>query len=299
MQVIPLDQPKLSFPNTNQQNNNNQQSVAVYSQNITNISKYPLYSLKINNFQETAPPPPICQSQEQVLNINEDKKENNTIDKTLKQLRIGFIRKVYGIFTTQLLITFGAVCLSFINKVKEFIITHSYISYIIAGIALVIFVILLCRRKSEIKVPLNYILLISWTICLSYLLLTCASYFDKDIVICAIGLTFIVSVALTIYACCIKVDFTYWGSLLSICSFVFACYGLFGLWFRKWIYCLYCVIGILLFSVYLVYDTQLIIGDKTNRYSMESYIIAAMNLYVDIVQLFLNLLALVGILKKH
>ena len=53
--------------------------------------------------------------------------------------------------------------------------------------------------------------------------------------------------------------------------------------------------GALVFSLYLVYDTQLMLGGK-HKYALspEEYIFAALNLYIDVVQLFLYILMIVG-----
>ena len=49
--------------------------------------------------------------------------------------------------------------------------------------------------------------------------------------------------------------------------------------------------GALIFSCYLVYDTQLMMGGK-HAYSLspEEYIFAALNIYLDIVNLFIYIL---------
>ena len=57
----------------------------------------------------------------------------------------------------------------------------------------------------------------------------------------------------------------------------------------------YCVAGALLFSFYLIYDTQLIIGgNHKHHFSIDDYCMAAINLYIDIIQLFLWLLQIFG-----
>ena len=50
--------------------------------------------------------------------------------------------------------------------------------------------------------------------------------------------------------------------------------------------------------VYIVYDTQLMMGGK-HKYSIdpEEYIFAALNLYLDIINLFLYILTLIGAAK--
>ena len=51
--------------------------------------------------------------------------------------------------------------------------------------------------------------------------------------------------------------------------------------------------------VYIVYDTQLMIGGK-HKYSLdpEEYVFAALNLYLDIINLFLYLLSIIGASKN-
>ena len=54
-------------------------------------------------------------------------------------------------------------------------------------------------------------------------------------------------------------------------------------------------IGALIFSLYIVYDTQLMMGGK-HKYALspEEYIFAALNIYLDVVQLFMYILMIVG-----
>ena len=54
-------------------------------------------------------------------------------------------------------------------------------------------------------------------------------------------------------------------------------------------------VGALIFSLYIVYDTQLMMGGK-HKYSLspEEYIFAALNIYLDIINLFMYILMIVG-----
>ncbi len=51
-----------------------------------------------------------------------------------------------------------------------------------------------------------------------------------------------------------------------------------------------------LFSLFIVYDTQQIIGGKhhSHKFEIDEYVFAALTLYIDIIQLFLQLLKLFG-----
>ena len=58
---------------------------------------------------------------------------------------------------------------------------------------------------------------------------------------------------------------------------------------------LYACLGALLFSFYIVFDTQLMIGGNHKlAISPEEYIFAALNLYLDVINLFMYLLAIFG-----
>ena len=63
----------------------------------------------------------------------------------------------------------------------------------------------------------------------------------------------------------------------------------------RWVMLGYGSIGALIFSLYIVYDTQLMMGGK-HKYALspEEYIFAALNIYLDVVQLFMYILMIVG-----
>ena len=48
------------------------------------------------------------------------------------------------------------------------------------------------------------------------------------------------------------------------------------------------------FSQFLAYDTQLIMGGKKHELSQEDYVFAALMLYVDVVYIFMFIMALLG-----
>ena len=64
----------------------------------------------------------------------------------------------------------------------------------------------------------------------------------------------------------------------------------------RWVMLGYGCIGALIFSLYIVYDTQLMMGGK-HKYALspEEYIFAALNIYLDIINLFRYILLIVGI----
>jgi FtsH-binding integral membrane protein len=56
----------------------------------------------------------------------------------------------------------------------------------------------------------------------------------------------------------------------------------------------YAWLAAVLFSLFLAYDTQLLVGGRRYELSPEEYIFGALNLYLDVVYLFLIILSLVG-----
>ena len=49
-----------------------------------------------------------------------------------------------------------------------------------------------------------------------------------------------------------------------------------------------------IYAFYLIIDTQLIMGDRKHSLTLDNYILGAVMLYIDIIQLFLNLLRILG-----
>ena len=93
-----------------------------------------------------------------------------------------------------------------------------------------------------------------------------------------------------------KWDFTACGGILFVCAIILLIFGIVAICIPgRTVHLIYASLGALLFSVYLVFDTQLMLGGK-HKYSIspEEYIFAALNLYLDIINIFLYILAIVG-----
>ena len=56
----------------------------------------------------------------------------------------------------------------------------------------------------------------------------------------------------------------------------------------------YCGIGVLIYSIYLVMDTQLIMGGKRYAIEIDDYILGALILYTDIIMIFLYILKMLS-----
>ena len=59
---------------------------------------------------------------------------------------------------------------------------------------------------------------------------------------------------------------------------------------------IYCTLGVALFSFYLIFDTQLIVGGE-DKYAMignDDYILGAIILYLDIINIFIYILQILS-----
>lgn len=225
--------------------------------------------------------------------------ENLAID---YMMRRGFILKTYGLLLVQLTITLCFISLSFFDSVRyyfvfnsEFINTHLVLIVIACVGMIVIGCMISCSRTLGRTVPINYILLGLFTLCMSYLLfLTCCSYTTQSVLL-ALGLTIAATVGLTVYAWTTKTDFTYCGGILFSLVFILFIAGIFSIfWWDYRLYLFYDCLGVVVYSIYLIYDTQLIVGEMGRKYQIDDYVLAVLNLYIDIVQLFLKILYIVG-----
>lgn len=133
------------------------------------------------------------------------------------------------------------------------------------------------------------------TVCEAYLLGAVSSFFDTTGLLMALSATAIVTLSLTAFALQTKFDFTTCSGLLFVIIVLLFMYGFANIALPGYLAEMsYALVGSLLFSAFIVYDTQLIVGGSHHKYQLteDEYIFAALNLYVDIVNLFIFILLL-------
>jgi protein lifeguard len=253
---------------------------------------YPQYPMNMAH-------PPVHRDLEMNNMDDNDIHHNKQLSSMEASLRVGFVRKVYGILTCQLLVTVFIAMISMNSKgFQNFQRQNVWLFYVCVVFTLVISIALACFSKLARKSPINYILLGIFTFCQAYMVGFICSFYKSDTVVLAAILTLGIVSGLTAYACYTKTDFTYMGGILFAMSFMLMFFG-FALMFIRvpWMHVLYSVLSLLLFSVYLIYDTQLIMGGKKHELSIDDYVIGALMLYIDIMTIFLHLLRIVGFIR--
>lgn len=222
--------------------------------------------------------------------------ENLLSDLIDAEIRNGFIKKVYGILSVQILVTI-LLAIPFHRHpvLKDFVVSNPAILWIAWALAFVFLIIITCFPALAQSYPNNYILLAAFTIVEAFIIGVYSAMHDTMAVIIAAGITCVITIVLSIYAATTKTDFTGWGIYLLV-----AAIALMGISIAAiltgitWLMTLWLMLGVVLFSFYLVYDTQLIVGGKHQQYAftVDDYVLAALCLYLDIINLFMYILSL-------
>lgn len=146
---------------------------------------------------------------------------------------------------------------------RVFFITNFWLAILAAIAGIVLSCTLFCVPSVARKVPLNYYLMIAFTVCEAYMVaFCCAAVNDGLLVLTAACMTSGMVIALTIYAMTTKTDFTVLGGLFYVVGSCFLLFGLFSFLMGPTMRLVYCCFGVILFGVYLVIDTQLILGGR-------------------------------------
>lgn len=206
---------------------------------------------------------------------------------------------MYAILSVQLLVTFGIVLIfALCDAPKAFAKENTWIAYVGMGLSFAILIPLACCCNLRRRFPVNLILLTLFTLAQAVTIGIIAALHETEAVVTAIGITALVTIALTIFAMQTAIDFTVWNGIAFICLIVLMLMGLVLLIFPgiPYLRVVYSALGALLFSFYILIDTQMIVGGKNrkNQISPDEYILAVINLYLDIINLFLNILSLVS-----
>ncbi|KAI4342718.1 hypothetical protein MLD38_027308 [Melastoma candidum] len=208
------------------------------------------------------------------------------------ELRWAFVRKVYAILCTQLLLTVavGAVVV-FVPPIARFI-TETRAGLAVWIVLLILpFLLLLPLYFFHKKHPVNFLILGLFTISMAFAVGLSCSYRRGEVVLEAAILTAVVTVGLTLYtfwAAKRGKDFSFLGPFLFAAVLVLMVFGLIQFFFPlgRISLMIYGALGALIFSGYIIYDTD----NMIKRYSYDDYIWASVSLYIDVINLFLSIL---------
>ena len=205
-------------------------------------------------------------------------------------IRMAFIRKVYSILTVQLLATAALSSVSFFSTgYRNWIQSHQWMMFVSLFGAIGFMLLTFWKRKSY---PTNLIFLAGFTGLEAYSISVVTSFYESRIVLQALIFTFAIFVALTIFSCQSKYDFTSWIPYLGTALWILIIFGFMAAFFpsSSGVELGYGIVSALIFSGYILVDTQLVM----RHYHVEEEIAAAISLYLDVINLFLSILRILN-----
>nr|KAF6418716.1 hypothetical protein HJG63_008748 [Rousettus aegyptiacus] len=186
-------------------------------------------------------------------------------------VRRGFIIKVFLLLSAQLVAT-GAIISLFLfwMDLKAWVLANAWFTYALLPAFFLLLIVLACCGKLRRQVPANYILLGIFTLLQGLLLGAITVFYKAEEVLWATAATALVTLSLTLFA-------------LQ----------------TKWLHLMYAGLGTVVFSLYLVMDVQLMVGGRHHHSDLdpEEYVFAALNIYLDIIEIFFFILQLMGLLR--
>ncbi|CAI7594235.1 hypothetical protein PCG10_003413 [Penicillium crustosum] len=248
----------------------------------------PPYSQAPPSYQATAVPEPAPRSEGD--NLPDDFKFGGTVAEGTIDIRMQFVRKVYSILTAQLLLTTILSSISFFNdSYRVWIQSNFWLMIISVFGALGFMLATFWKRKSY---PANLLFLSGFTILEAYAISVATSFYDARVVVQALALTLGIFVALTLFACQTKYDFTDWMPYLFGALWFMILFGFVAMFipFNSTMEIIYGVLGALVFSGYILVDTQLVM----RHYHVEEEIAASISLYLDVLNLFMSILRILN-----
>ena len=177
-----------------------------------------------------------------------------------------------------------------------FQLTHIPLFYVCMVLAIAVEIYVFCCSGGR-KFPYNLLCTVIFTLCESYVVSFIASLTGSTsgnkMVFLAAFLTLLIVVACSIYAVYTKEDYTTSSALVVVVSVIMLAIFVILLFTDiPFLHTVYCGLGVFLFGIYIVIDTQLIVGGKTIELEIDEYYLGALLLYIDVIMIFLYLLQL-------
>ncbi|KAJ3011198.1 UNVERIFIED_CONTAM: Transmembrane BAX inhibitor motif-containing protein 4 [Siphonaria sp. JEL0065] len=204
--------------------------------------------------------------------------------------RVAFIRKVYTILAAQFgLTTIVSALFMYNDGIKHVVQSNGWAVMLSSWGGLFILLALMWYRKQE---PLNRYLLVAFTAAESYSIGAVCTFYESETVLQACILTFSVFIALTIFTLQSKISFEGLGPFLFTSLSILIVAGFIQIFFpfSRAMDLVIAIITALVFCGYILYDTWQLF----ERLDEDEYIIGAVELYLDVINLFLALLRILS-----
>jgi FtsH-binding integral membrane protein len=215
------------------------------------------------------------------------------ISATENEMRLGFIRKVFGIVTAQLLLTAAIALIIVLNPSTQQYLASS--PGIQIGLMLASMLGLIPLYMYKDRHPLNLGLLAAWTSVFSVTVGLACTFYAPIIVIQAVFITAAVVGGLTMYTFAATrrgEEFTWLGPILFSALWALIIWSFLQLVFKPGPVgeTIFSLLGALVFCGYIVFDVHLL----ATRLDVDDYVWGSVALYLDVVNLFLYIMRIMG-----
>ena len=205
--------------------------------------------------------------------------------------RAVLVRRTYGLVFLGVLVTMvGAAFAMSQQAVLVQSMAHPFITF------LLFFAALFFAQRVHRTFPLNIALTLLATFIAGVMIAPALYYYERTqpgIVSQAAMLTFVTFGALSLYAIFSRRDFSAWGGFFMVGVIVLLVTSLLNWFFKNETASLWLAAGtIFVFGGLLVFDTWRIV--RSNQYGPDDYVPAAVSIYVDLLNIFLAILRLLG-----
>ena len=258
----------------------------------------PLLSYSANKFIERKPMSKISATRREKANdiSLKFKKIFEGNEPQYKKQQNKFIFKVYLHIICQSLFLLLMIYMTFkIEIFHSFLIQNNFTLYAAFILLLIIFIHPLISDQVLKTFPLNYIYLCVFTLCFDYVLSRVSINFMFPLVVLFVLLNICQLIYLSIDSLVIKKYSKTEIDIANTATFMGLCIIFIGaiICFIQQIKIIHFVIVILILvflGVYIIYDMNCIVNDKRRKIKKDEYVVAAMFLYIDIFQTFLELM---------
>jgi FtsH-binding integral membrane protein len=221
-------------------------------------------------------------------------------------VRNRFIGKVLTVVFLQLLVTVGmALTFYYVAPLRLYVKQNAWPFYLSIGLSFGLLIGMACSEKLRRVYPYNVAFLCAFTLVFGFQVATITSYFDTSTVMLAFMATCFVVAGCAFIAFCTKLDMTKYGAYLAIAGLAFIATSLIAAFWpwrgggRNWTIIGISFVGTLLFSAYLIYDLQLLVGGKTVSVGPDDWVFASISIYLDVINIFLQLLQIIAMFQNN
>lgn len=208
-------------------------------------------------------------------------------------IRMGFLRKVYGLLSLQIIVTTVVASVFAYAPVFRDVFYSNHLVIVINAFVSIGLLIALCIKQRHF--PINLFLLLLFNIVNAISIGIVIRRYDADFVVKSLVSTLIITASLTVYTFQTKYELTRKNAGLLISILVFVKLRLINVFLGcSGLELALSGISTIIFCFYFVFDTQMMM----HKLNPEDYIVATISLYIDILEIFLNLLRLFGDRKR-